>query len=287
MRRADPATFAETSKSYEPDRYVAALLAPATKRHDIQVLAAFAAELQRIAIAGTEPLIGEIRLQWWSDALRKGASPELSGNPLADDLSFAARTRGWPQDAFDAVIDAARLRLYEGFPQEKDALVAEAAALDGGLFKLAAMILADDGAADRARSLLLEAVTAAGISYGLARLAYLETMPRKHRDGTSADPGLDHSGRAFFHDLSTEAEMQLKAARAAVRLLPHSLRGAFLPLALVEPYLRAVAKNVNLQAPNIDSATQSVILSGDRNLARITQLGRMWRLWRAHLLDRM
>ena len=56
-------------RAADRDRYISALLAPADRRLDLMTLYAFDAELARIATTVSEPLLGEIRLQWWRDAL--------------------------------------------------------------------------------------------------------------------------------------------------------------------------------------------------------------------------
>ena len=71
------AEVADIARAGEPDRYLAALLAPAPQREALLAMAAFATELARIPRrAVREPFMGEVRLQWWRDAL----SGERPGN---------------------------------------------------------------------------------------------------------------------------------------------------------------------------------------------------------------
>ena len=64
---------AAIAREGEPDRYLAALLAPAPEREALLALAAFAAELTRIPLRVVqEPMMGEIRLEWWRTALASG-----------------------------------------------------------------------------------------------------------------------------------------------------------------------------------------------------------------------
>jgi hypothetical protein len=50
-----------------PDRYYAALFAPAAVRDDLIALAAFCGEIARIGRQVSEPVMGEIRITWWRD----------------------------------------------------------------------------------------------------------------------------------------------------------------------------------------------------------------------------
>ena len=71
MAHAGPGdAVAASARSGEPDRYLAALLAPPDARPHLLALAAFSSELARVpSLVTREPAMGEIRLQWWRDAL--------------------------------------------------------------------------------------------------------------------------------------------------------------------------------------------------------------------------
>ena len=71
------------ARELDYDRYLAALLAPRRARDDLMALAAFHGEIARIPLTVREPAIGDIRLQWWRDALRTPAGT-ATGNPVAD-----------------------------------------------------------------------------------------------------------------------------------------------------------------------------------------------------------
>ncbi len=82
---------ASAAKHWEPDRYLAALLAPAAERDALLALAAYSAELARVTFAVVrEPAMGVIRLQWWRDAL---TLPEenSAGSEVADAVRGVAR----------------------------------------------------------------------------------------------------------------------------------------------------------------------------------------------------
>ena len=70
-------------RAADRDRYLAGLFAPAAVRRHLYALYAFASEVARVREAAREPLPGEIRLQWWSDALGGDARGEVAANPVA------------------------------------------------------------------------------------------------------------------------------------------------------------------------------------------------------------
>ncbi len=69
------------------DYYLSALLGPPGARDDLLVLAAFEGELSRIIATVADPILAEIRLQWWSETVAAMEGAHQSGHPVADALS--------------------------------------------------------------------------------------------------------------------------------------------------------------------------------------------------------
>src|SRR4029453_13461860 len=65
----------------DPDRYWASLFSPAEKRPHLCALYAFNFEIARVRESVREALVGEIRLQWWRDALQGEARGDVRANP--------------------------------------------------------------------------------------------------------------------------------------------------------------------------------------------------------------
>ena len=82
----------------DKDRYLASLFAPADKRRHLYALYAFNVEIARVREVIRTPMAGEIRLQWWRDALNSAARAvhasvegsslrgDVWANPVADAL---------------------------------------------------------------------------------------------------------------------------------------------------------------------------------------------------------
>jgi 15-cis-phytoene synthase len=68
-------------RASDKERYRAGLRAPVPKRQHLYALAAWAVEIARVSEAVRTPLVGEIRLQWWRDAL--SGEGEAACNPVA------------------------------------------------------------------------------------------------------------------------------------------------------------------------------------------------------------
>ena len=261
------------------DRYVSALFASGACREHLFALYAFNVELARIGEQVSEPQLGEIRLQWWRDALDRAASGETTGQPVADAIGYAVRECKLSQQSLAGLIDARSFDVSVKIMPDTPALDDYLANTAGALFKLATEIGMAGGQAAEPRA-LGEAVRAAGIAYGLTGL--MRALPvhlsrgrvdipedRLLRHGTSPAQllaGEESEGLTeLLADLRETARAALGSARQYVAELPPAARPAFLPLALVDPYLSALQK--------VDPLHQ---------VADINPLTRLWRLgtWR-------
>ncbi|WP_339950169.1 squalene/phytoene synthase family protein [uncultured Albimonas sp.] len=136
-------------RDHDRDRWATARLAPPPATGRLFALYAFNLEVARIPSVVSEPMLGEIRLQWWRDALAEihaGAAPRR--HEVVAPLAEAIAAADLPQDLFEALLDA---RSYD--PQGP--AIGDRALFDayvdgtaGGLMRLAARICAggDPGA---------------------------------------------------------------------------------------------------------------------------------------------
>src|SRR3954447_12914890 len=83
---ADAACCAVLVRSHDFDRYAATLFIDAGTRRALLALYAFNVEISRVRDQVSQPLPGEIRLQWWSDMLAGSGHGGVEGNPVAAEL---------------------------------------------------------------------------------------------------------------------------------------------------------------------------------------------------------
>ena len=132
----------------DKDRFLASLFAPANRRPHLFALYGFNVEIARVGQVAHEPLAGEIRLQWWRDALSGVAPGEAAANPVAAALLDTIARCGLPAAPLDALIDARARDLYDDPILTLSELEAYGRATASTLFGMAARIL-DGGAAVR------------------------------------------------------------------------------------------------------------------------------------------
>jgi phytoene synthase len=244
-------TIIASLREGDPDRYLATLFAPAAARADFFALYALNVELARIGERVSEPDLGEIKLQWWREALARAATGETTASPVAD--AIGALLRAHPQAAgpIGRLIDAREfdvaVKIMPDMPALEDYLDATA----GSLFAAAVTIAGGD--ADRLQPLWIAAGRAYGLTGLMRSLAVHAAWERcdlpadlLRRHGTSpeeilagkASPGL----AASLTGLRAKAQHDLSSAERRLDELAPPERRIFLPLALVRPYLASLAK---------------------------------------------
>jgi phytoene synthase len=229
----------------DQDRYWSALLAPEAARAHLLALFAFNIELSRIAEQVSEPQLGEIRLQWWRDAVPPVLSGAATDHPVLARLAEAVAAHRLPHEPLLTMIDAHSFDFHGEPMPDHGALQAYLTAIAGSVFSLGAQIL---GAGE-----LREASSLAAGAYGLTGL--LRALPYHASRGRIFLPadllarhglhpnvilhGSDNADlRAALRDLSGEAADMLAKFRQTP---PRQALPAFLPLALVEPTLKKLA----------------------------------------------
>lgn len=227
------------ARAGDPDRFAAALLAPRACRDDLIALSAFSGEIRRIGETVREPHLGEIRLQWWRDALHDGVKGTRSGHPVADRFAEALILHAIPLNLIEDHLDAHAHTLYAEPPADDAALDLEFDLKEGHLFAIAAGMLGSGVAANE------DARLEAGRAYGATMLALrLPYALARERSPLPRQRGIDWpdaaSARAGLDGLIQQARMHLTQLRSTFAALPKPMKTALLPLALVEPYLKVL-----------------------------------------------
>ena len=260
----------------DPDRWLASLFIAAEKRRHVHALYAFSLEIARVRERASEPMLGEIRFQWWREAIAGARDTEAAAHPVAAALIDTIARFELPRDVLFALIDARLFDLYEEPMPSIAMLEAYAKATASGLFRLALSIVAPDSGAS-----LAAAANPAGIAYALTglmralpwhRLAGQIYLPAESLLECGVDPADISAGRVSPQLLALLADLR-RLARDHLRkfdALAAAARGkgdaVFLPLHLSKAYLR------QMDRPNYDPFHSRI---------ELPQWRRQWILWRA------
>jgi phytoene synthase len=204
------------------DRFIATLFAPAERRPHLYALYAFDLELLRVGRVVREALAGEIRLQWWRDALAGRIPEQVAAHPVATAFIDTCARCALPGDPLDGLIDARAHALYEKSLATLDELDAYARQTASTIFALAARILDRDAQ-------VADVAAPAGVAVVLT--AALQD-PAHHELSSNGPADIAGRGRAAIAQVRRHWSAVSPAARPA-----------FLPLVLIEPQLARSERN--------------------------------------------
>lgn len=239
-------------KRHDHDRWLADLFLPESCRRHAHALHAFSHEVARVRESVRDALPGEVRLQWWVDAIEGETRGDVTAHPVAAALLDTIRRFSLRRSGLVALVEARRFDLYDDAMPTLTDLEGYAGETASVLFQQVALLL--DADAGRAAA---DASGHAGVAYALTGL--MRALPLTARrnqvflpldllgqHGLTADdvragqagPELD----AVLADVRAIATRHLDTARREVQALPPTLRPAFAGLGLVRPYLKRLAR---------------------------------------------
>ncbi|MBL8556455.1 MAG: squalene/phytoene synthase family protein [Phenylobacterium sp.] len=146
----------------DPDRWLSSrFIGDAGRRADVIAIYAYDHELARAPKVASNPLLGEIRLTWWREALDEiYEDRHVRHHPTAQALADVVKRHGLPREPLEAMIDA-RYRELDATPMSDEDAVAWARGTAGRAAEVAVRLL--DPAANGAAAL------SAGAAWALDR----------------------------------------------------------------------------------------------------------------------
>ncbi|MBL6854043.1 MAG: squalene/phytoene synthase family protein [Alphaproteobacteria bacterium] len=244
MAIADP--VAQLVRSADPDRYLSALFAPAGRRPLLHALYAFNIEIARVADTVREPMMGEIRLEWWRETLAGARQGEPRNHDTARALTGLFLDTRLPPEPFEAMLAARTFDSTSEAFADRARVEAYCDATAGNLTRLAMQILGGENET---------AARHAGIAYALAGI--LRSLPHhaaRHKLMLPLDllAAVKLTPQEFFHGGHTQkvkaavSQMALWARehydKARAARVPPALLPAVLPASLVPLFLHRVTR---------------------------------------------
>jgi 15-cis-phytoene synthase len=273
--KADSAGFcAELVRSSDFPRYASTLFLPAAPRRALLALYAFNAEISRVREQVSQPLPGEMRLQWWTDMLAGAGHGGVEGNPVAAELLLAIRGFHLPVERLSRLIEEHQFDLYNDPMPSMAALEGYINDTSSALFSLGAVMAGHQS--DEIDHLARHA----GLAQGMAQVIAALPLDASRRQLFVPLQLLENHGsrieevfsgkqtptlRAALDQLIGEAREHLNTAFALLENVPSQVRPVFLPLALVARDLKRMSRADN--DPFVPHAT--------------SRFRTLWTLWRA------
>lgn len=244
--------YIRTLQINDPDHYFSTIFAPREKRTALLTLYAFNNDLDRIPDSVSEPMLGEIRLQWWRDVIEKADTEQKTGNPLADQLIRVLSDYDLPLIRLQELIDARSFELSGEPMPDLQSLRNYVKKTEEALCLLSCKILENE--ITRNSTALIRQ---SAFIYKVANLLASATRDRK-------------KGRRYIPDDSREdivyfLETEFADFKSAAKELPSKFSPAFLPVTLTEAYIK--------KATGVNKA------GADSNM-QINPAYRLWKYWK-------
>lgn len=238
------------------DRFLSVLFSPREYREGLSALYAFNLELAKIFDVTSEPALGQIRLQWWRDALDEivtGKPPRQHDVVLA--LAELNASRPLSESLLLQMIDAREQDISGVIPDVTEAFTDYVTGTSAALLQQVAMMTTEESAPYQ------EVIHQIGRAYGTIGL--LRSAHRHLPRGRCHFPrplleqyglSLDHFGsqpfldgfRALTERLVEESWEQLQQARRQIASMPKSIRTSLMPVCLFLPltewYIRQIRR---------------------------------------------
>ncbi len=235
-------------RRHDRDRYQTALFAPAGRRKALFALYAFNYEIARVREAVTQPMLGQIRLQWWREivaAAFAGVAPRP--HEVAEPLTAVIRDVMPTRAHFDRMIDTRERDLADEPPASLAALEVYAEGTAATLLNLALEVLGvtEPAAGAAAREIGIGYALSwppAGAAVSCAHRALVISPPisphapgsiRRIMPACAIPPAL----RAAAAEIAEAAVGHLRAARRYRREVPRSARAAMLGAIVADRFL--------------------------------------------------
>jgi phytoene synthase len=265
---------AEVVRTHDFARYASALFVPPPERRALLALYAFNVEICRVHAQVSQPLPGEIRLQWWRDMLAGKDHGGVEGNPIAAELLLAIRSYRLSVERLSRLIEEHQFDLYNDPMPTMAALEGYINDTSSALFSLAAAVMGPPSG--EVEHLARHAGLAQGIVQVMAslpldasqrRLFVPQQILAKHGcDSEDLFAGRQTPKlREALDGMLGEAHAHLDTAYTLLTSVAPEVRPAFLPLAQVKREL-------------------ALLMRADHNPFVVrppSRFGTLWALWRA------
>lgn len=261
------------------DRYLSTLVLTGAERDAVTALYAFNADVAAIRDRVSNPAPGEVRLQWWVDALEGTEHGAVRSNPVADALLRVTKDYQIPAGTLLRLLNARRFDLYDDPMPDVPSFEGYAGETASTLYQLAAMILNGGEPVEPG-----DAAGHLGVAHAL--IGHLRAFGRVSAQGRIMLPwsvfaanGV-REGEIFARteseglvealgQLSEMAVDHLRRAETAIAGLPSNLRPAF----ALAPVLRRQLELLNQRTDSPFAPAPD-----DPDWRKITRL--MWWSWR-------
>lgn len=198
----------------DPDRFMAAMAAAPSDRLALFPLYALNLEAARAPWVTSEPMIAEMRLQWWRDLVEEiGADAPPRAHEVAAPLADVIRKHALPIDLLDELVAARRWDVYRDAFEDQDDFDRHLNQTSGHLMWLSALALGADAAQEPA---------ARDVGFAMGVAGWLQAVPELQSRGRiplvdGRDQAVADLAKRGLDRLSQARGTRFGAATSAIR----------------------------------------------------------------------
>src|ERR1700730_804157 len=239
-------------REHDKDRYLAGLFVRSPKRNHLFAFYALNYEIARLRELVHEPMPGELRLQWWRDALEGQARGDVARHPVANVLLATIEKFSLPRPQCLELIDAHTFDLYDDAMPDVVQFEIYCDSTAGALFRLTVTLLTG-----RELQGIAEPLQHAGRAYAITGLLRAFALHASRgqvylpldvlaRHGVMREDIVSGKGAAglpaALAEMRALAHGHYEEASRRMASLPRETIPAFLPLELVPHYLERMQR---------------------------------------------
>lgn len=242
---------AKQVKTYDYDRFLTTLFAASERRENLFALYAFNHEVAKIREAVSEPMLGEIRLQWWREAIDGIYANEPRNHEVVLPLSDAIHQHNLSKELFINIIDARAADIYDENPKTLADFESYLGGTSGNLMLLAAEIIGEQD--PQVLSLaydmglvwgLIGTIRSIRYHISLSKISLPQDLMDEHGVSKLDIFSCQHSDniKSVIKALCDAAEGYLNQIAADKKIITKQTRTIFLLSALSRSYLNMIKK---------------------------------------------
>jgi len=243
---------AKQVKTYDYDRFLTSLFAPVSARDDLFALYAFNHEIAKIREVVSEPMLGEIRLQWWRESIKGIYKNEPRNHEAVLPLSGAIHQHNLSKKLFLNIIDARASDIYDENPKTLVDFEQYLGATSGNLMRIAAAITGgrDQELSDLAYDMglvwgLVGSIRSIGYHISLNKLSLPQDLMDLHGVNKRDIFSCTHNDniKSLIKALCDAAQGHLNQIATGKKIITKQTKTIFLLSSLSRSYLNMIKKS--------------------------------------------
>lgn len=261
-------TCADMVYKDDHNRYLTTLFVDKDKRRSLLALYAFNIEISKVVDISKEPLVSQIKLQWWRDSIEDLKKGLVAKHPVIEELSKTLIHHQIPIDDLLIMIEARNNELLDNTPKTLDALISYCRQTAGTLNRLSLQVLKisdphshSNHAEDLGTAWGLIGIIRAISFHATAQRCFIPDELLEEADIKIEDIYKGKFSPQFSHAIQPICEKAEDILKQAITSVPNDAKYAFLLAPLARHYIKRLkTSSYDIQKVDFESGNLSKIM---------------------------